>query len=168
MNFTFDWNESFFLITCAVCLIIFKMLPKRFNSMATFLNWLFVIVFIEVIDYVLGAVPYDLYDFLDGPEYQFVVALGHLIIYPSCAYFFTYFYDKWGLTGKKLVLYILGWTIISVSFEYLCVLNNVLTYNNWNILLSIPTYPAACVITLMVFNFIKRNFVGFTKRNLNV
>jgi hypothetical protein len=157
MNFTFDWNEWFIILSSIICLLLFIMLPKRFNALYTFLLWLFVIIFIETIDYFLAAVPYDLYDFLDGPGYQPTIAIAHFAILPPCTYFFLYFYDKWKLRGLKLALYIFGCTIISVTYEYICVLNNVLTYKNWNILYSFPTYPVACLIVITVFHFIKRN-----------
>ncbi|WLD93675.1 hypothetical protein [Alkalihalobacillus sp. AL-G] len=157
MNSTFDWNEWFFILSSLVCLLIFVMLPKRFNSLVTFSLWIFVIVFIETIDYFMAVKPYDLYDFLDGPGYQPTLAVAHIAIFPPCAYFLIYFYDKWKLHGFKLALYILGWTIISITYEWICVLNNVLTYKNWTLLFSIPTYPVACLIVITVFHFIKRN-----------
>ncbi|WP_408009867.1 hypothetical protein ACJROX_06115 [Pseudalkalibacillus sp. A8] len=81
------------------------------------------------------------------------MAVAHLTIFPTCAYF----YDKWQLRGPKLALYILGWTIISITYEWLCLQNNVLTYKNWNLLFSIPTYPITCFIVIAIFHFIKRN-----------
>lgn len=157
MNFTFDWNEWFFVLSSVVCLTIFLRLPKRFNPLVTFLNWIFAVAFIEFIDYTFGVKPYDLYDFLDGPGYQPTTAIAHFTLYPACSYFLIYFYDKWNLKGMKLVLYIIGWTIISISYEWLCVINNILHYKDWNILFSIPTYPVAIIVTLTVFHFIKIN-----------
>jgi hypothetical protein len=49
MNFTFDWNEWFIILSSIICLLLFIMLPKRFNALYTFLLWLLVIIFIETI-----------------------------------------------------------------------------------------------------------------------
>ncbi|MBB6452363.1 hypothetical protein HNQ94_000808 [Salirhabdus euzebyi] len=158
MNFTFDWNETFFILSSLVSLTIFFILPKRFNGFVTFFIWLFAIVYIETIDYTLGVKPYDLYDFLDGPKYQPTTAFAHFALYPSCAYIFLYFYDKWGLKGISLLMYIVVWTVISVFYEWLCVLNEVLHYKEWKIFYSIPTYPISCFIMIKLFQFIKQNF----------
>ncbi|OZM56387.1 hypothetical protein CIB95_11465 [Lottiidibacillus patelloidae] len=158
MASTFDWNEIFFLASTLVSVTIAYLLPRRFHPYATFSLWIFVVIFIETIDYTLGVRPYDFYHFLDGPGYQITVGIAHFFLYPSAAYIFIYFYDKWQLRGKRLALYITGWTVVSVFYEWLCVVNEVLTYIHWNLLLSIPTYPVACLITITVFHFIKRNF----------
>jgi hypothetical protein len=77
-------------------------------------------------------------------------------MYPCASFLFLFGYDKWELYGKKTVWYIIGWTGFSLFFEWLCVKNHVLTYTGWKIYYSIPTYPIASALLLVLFHFIKK------------
>lgn len=156
MNWDFDYNEWFVVITAVVCLILFLSIKKRLPSSVIVIIWLSAALYIEVLDYFLAARPFDLYDFLDGPEYQPSLAIIHFFIIPPLCVLLLHFYDKWKLRGIRLFLYLLCWTGVSVLYEWLCLKNGVLHYNDWNLLYSIPTYPVTCLIFIWIFHQVMR------------
>jgi hypothetical protein len=151
------WNNWFVIILSIACLILYSLLPKRFHTALVIVTWVYSVIFLETLDFLLGLSPYDFYDFMDNPKYEPGVALLHLIVYPVFSITFLSFYDKWRLRGTKLAFYILFWTVLSVGVEWLAVLNNVLTYKEWKLLYSIPTYPIAIFLLIGVYQFAKQH-----------
>lgn len=59
--------------------------------------------------------------------------------------------------GKKLILYLIFWTGISVFFEWVSIKTGFLTYSQWKLHFSIPTYPISALILIKVYHFVKKN-----------
>lgn len=156
MNVTFDWNEWFFIISSSAAILIFLFIRRYFPPVLVTIIWIYNITFVSSIDYFLLATPYKLYIFGDNPTYELSGALFHLFMYPIASLLFLYFYDKWKLYGVKTVWYILLWTGFSIFFEWVCVKNRALTYTGWKLYYSIPTYPIAAILLLILFHFIKK------------
>jgi len=152
MNFTFDWNEMFMIISTVLTFLIFWAIRKYFHPIMIIVIWIFNLAFLETIDYFLAATPYDLYYFGDNSTYEASTALIHVFLYPSFSMIFLFFYDKFQVQGRKLVLYILFWTVVSIFYEWLCIKNNVLVYTGWKLIYSIPFYPVSSVILIAVFH----------------
>ena len=156
MYWTFDWNEWFILISAFLFFSLFLLVRKHFPPVIVIMMWVFTNVFVASIDYFLLSTPFKLYYFGDNPTYEPVSSLLHLIIYPSGSILFLFGYDKWQLYGIKTVWYVLFWTAFSVFFEWLCVINKALTYTGWKLFYSIPTYPFAAALLLVLFHFTKK------------
>jgi hypothetical protein len=156
MNFTFDWNEWFFIITTVIFFSLFWVIRKYFPPIIVLIIWVYNMAFVASIDYCLLASPFKLYYFSDNKTYEFSGALYHLFVYPCASILYMYVYDKWELYGKKTVWYILAWTAFALFFEWLSVKNHALTYTGWKLYYSIPTYPIAAILLLVLFHFIKK------------
>jgi hypothetical protein len=153
MNVTFDWNEWFFIITSLGVFILFLLIRKYFSPIMVMIIWIYNVVLVASIDYFLLATPFKLYIFGDNNTYELSGGLFHFFMYPSAALLFLYAYDKWKLYGKKTVWYILLWSGFSLFFEWLSVKNHALTYTGWKLYYSIPVYPLAAIMLIIVFRF---------------
>jgi hypothetical protein len=100
------------------------------------------------------------YYFSDNETYEPSAVIVHLTQYSCSSMLFLYFYDKWKLSGMKLIAYILAWTGIAILYEWICIINHVLTYTGWKLLYSIPTYPISAILLLLVFHFTKKHLAG--------
>ena len=158
MNVKYDWNEWFFLISSVAALLAFWPIRKYFRPVIVLLIWMYNIFLVSSIDYFLIATPFKAYYFGDNPTYELSGALFHLFMYPCASLVFLYFYDKFEIYGKKTVFYILGWTGFSLIYEWICVKNDALIYTGWKILYSIPVYPAAAILLIIFFHFIKDKY----------
>ncbi|WP_108669947.1 CBO0543 family protein [Peribacillus acanthi] len=157
MNYTFDWNDWFMIITGIASLSLFFLIRKYFHPVINISIWIYNVFLVETIDYFLVGTPYQLYYFSDNPTYEPSSAFFHLTVYPASALIFLYVYDKWEIKGRKSVLYILFWTCFSILFEWVCIKNNVLTYTGWKLLYSVPTYPIAAILLICFFRFIQKH-----------
>lgn len=157
MNFTWDWNEWFMMISAIVCLAIYFPIRKFFHPIVTIIIWIFSIAFVESIDYFLAGSPFTTYYFSDNPTYEPSTVIFHLTVYPSFSLIFLYFYAKWQLRGIKFVWYLIFWTALSIFYEWICVLNRVLVYTGWKLLYSIPTYPISALILICLYHYIKKH-----------
>lgn len=156
MNWTFDWNEWFMLITSFIAFSVFLKLRKQFHPIVIIVIWIFTIAYVQTIDYMLAATPFKLYYCADNETYEPFAAIIHIFLYPSFSFIFLYFYDKWKIHGRKLFYYILFWTAFSVFFEWLNIINGVFFYTGWKLYSSIPTYPISSLILIKLFQFIKK------------
>jgi hypothetical protein len=157
MNWTFDWNEWFMIITSFIAFSIVLFIRKHFQPVVFIVIWLYSIAFVETIDYALAGSPFKTYFCADNYTYEPVAALIHIFLYPSFSFIFLFFYSKWNLHGGKLILYILAFTVFSLFFEWLNIINDVFTYTGWKLFYSIPTYPIASWLLIKVFHFIERH-----------
>lgn len=157
MNWTFDWNEWFMIMTSFLAAIVIFLLRKHFQSIVFILIWIYSIAFVETIDYALAATPFKVYYCADNLTYEPAAALIHLFLYPSFSFIFLFIYDKWKIRRKNLLIYLIIWTAFALFFEWLNVINGVFTYIGWKIYYSIPTYPIASWLLIKVFHFIQKH-----------
>ncbi|MBG9447970.1 hypothetical protein ABE67_00950 [Cytobacillus firmus] len=159
MNVTFDWNEWFFILTSAIVILLFLPIRKYFPPVLVIIIWIYNLALVATIDYFLLATPFRMYIFGDNPTYELSGALFHFFMYPCSALIFLFGYDRWELYGKKSIWYILGWSAFSIFFEWLTVKNHALIYTGWKLVYSIPVYPAAAVLLIIVFRFAKKRLM---------
>lgn len=157
MNWVFDWNEWFMIITSFIAFSVALMIRRHFQSLTFLILWIYSIAFVETIDYALAGSSFKVYYCADNITYEPVAALIHIFLYPSFSFIFLYLYDKWNIQKGKIIFYILGWTVFSILFEWLNVINGVFTYTGWKLIYSIPTYPIASLLLIKVYHFIKKS-----------
>ncbi|MFC5450588.1 hypothetical protein [Paenibacillus aestuarii] len=110
---------------------------------------------VATIDYFFITSPYKLYYFGDNTSYELSAALYHFFVYPCSSAVFLFIYDKWKLYGRKTAWYIFIWTCFSL-FLWLNVINHTLTYTGWKLYYSIPVYPIAAVMLIIVYRISKK------------
>jgi hypothetical protein len=167
MNVTFDWNEWFFIISSLISLSLFLLIRKYFSTAMIIIIWVYNIVLVSSIDYFCISTPFKLYYFGDNPTYELSGALFHLFMYPCASLFFLFIYDKWELYGKKTVWCILCWTGFSLFIEWLCIKNKALIYAGWKLYYSIPVYPLAAVILIILYRFTKKKLQDLSLQKLH-
>lgn len=167
MNVTFDWNEWFFIISSTLAILLFLPIRKYFSLIMMVVIWVYNVALVSTIDYFLLATPFELYYFGDNTTYELSGALFHFFMYPIAAIYFLFFYDKWELKGVKTGVYILFWSIFAVFFEWITVKNNALTYTGWKLIYSIPTYPIASVLLIVLFRFTKAQLQKLSQENIS-
>jgi hypothetical protein len=64
---------------------------------------------------------------MDGPKYAMMDVFVYLV-YGPYAYFLVYFFEKHKIRGRKIVFYLVFWTVIPINFEYINVKMGVFTY----------------------------------------
>lgn len=167
MNVTFDWNEWFFIISSALIFMLFLFIRKYFPPVMIIMIWIYNLTLVSSIDYFFIATPFKLYYFGDNPTYELSGALFHFFMYPCASLLFLFAYDKWSLYGRKTAWYILCWTAFSLLFEWFSVKNKALIYTGWKLYYSIPVYPLAAVLLIIVYRFTKKKLEALSLRNLS-
>ncbi|MBD2868781.1 hypothetical protein [Paenibacillus arenilitoris] len=157
MNFKWDWNEWFMLFTSIGSVLAFLPIRRYFHPVLTCIIWLFSLVYVETIDFFLVGSPFQLYYFSDNETYEPSAVFVHMTQYSVSSMWFLYGYHKWQLRGMKLFLYILAWTGFAVLYEWICILNKVLTFTGWKLLYSVPTYPVSSLLLIAVYRLIYKH-----------
>lgn len=155
MNWQFDWNECFMIVTSIIAFSIMLLLRKHFQNIIFIIIWIYSVAFVQTVDYFLAASPFRVYYCADNITYEPAGAMIHLFLYPAFSFIFLFFYDRWNISGKNLILYLLVWDIFSIFFEWLNVINGVFTYTSWHIYYSIFVYPVSSLLLIKVYHFVK-------------
>jgi hypothetical protein len=155
----FDTNEWFLLFSLAFLLTIVLMLPKRFSPVSITVFTVFSIFISQTIDSIIAVVPFDFYDVNDSPKFEVMDAAMYFLHYPAYTYIFLYFYDKWKLKGIYRIFYLIGYSLISVFFEWLADHFHVFTYKGWKLWYS----PFVYIFTYILFTL----FFHLTQKLLN-
>lgn len=166
MNFRFDMNEWFVVVSSIVVLFCFLLVRKHFRPVVILVIWVFNVTFVATIDYALAATPFHVYDCLDNETYEPMALVSHVFMYTPFSFIFLYFYDKWSIHGKKLVVYLAAWTTLSLLFEWISLKFGFLNFSRgWKLSYSIPTYPTAALILLRVYRFVNKNITNHPFRH---
>lgn len=155
----FDTNEWFIIITALLVAVIFLLLPRRFSFTQIVVIFVLNLFFGEVGDKILAGPPYDFYDVMGSPLFEWGDAVTYLFHYPMMMYFFLYFHDKWQPRKLPFIGYLIGWIVMTIAWERIAALFHVFTYNHWGILDSFVVYFLAYSFNLIVFKFTER-YVG--------
>ncbi len=143
------------MIIIAYAIIFF--LPRLFKD--RFLSFLLIfygITFAGFFDNTIGAAPFDYYDIMDGPKYTIMDLFAYLV-YGPYGYLFIYYYEKFHITGKKVIIYIMIWMVIGIVFEWINLKFEVFTYKGgYKLAYSIPIYLAVQSILILFYKYIKR------------
>ena len=159
MDFKFNFNEWYVLISSIIMMSFFFVIRKHFSSIVILMLWIFNVVFVATIDYAIAATPFHVYDCLDNETYEPMAAFAHVFLYTPFSFVFLYFYDKWKIRDGigRLIVYLIAWTCVAICFEWLSIQARFLTYHGWKIFYSFPTYPISALILIKVYHFLNRN-----------
>ncbi len=127
---------------------------KRLSSIEMYTTSLFSIYLALLADSIFGGM-FKLYSYFEtGVEWiDFVGAIG---IYPAVNILFLALFPN----GKSWVskgMYILGWTLFSLGFEYVAsTYSTFFQYSGWKLIYSVPIYPVLFAILLYNFRFVEK------------
>ncbi|RXT07989.1 hypothetical protein [Ammoniphilus sp. CFH 90114] len=155
MSLALTLNDWFILTFSALSVIIYAFIKPLFPKPIRISIWIYIIFLVQSVDYILGVKPYDLYDFMDKPRWEFTYGISHFTLYPVLGYLFLHFYYKNNYKGLKLVTYILICAILSVLFEWTTVQFNVLTYKGWKLWYSGVVYILVFISEVYYFEWIQ-------------
>jgi hypothetical protein len=132
------------------------MLPKRFPPVSITVFVVFTVFISQSVDSLIAVKPFDLYDVSDSSKYEVMDIVIYYLNYPSLAYIYLYFYDKWNVKGMYRILYIIGFSLISVFFEWIALLCHVFTYKGWKLWYSPFVYIAVYILYILMFHLQQR------------
>ncbi|WP_188385120.1 CBO0543 family protein [Ornithinibacillus halotolerans] len=151
----------FAIISAFIFLTIAFVIKKRIYVVELYTTSLFAMVFQLLVDNILEF-KYDFYGYFEkGVDYETFIVI--LLIYPPLNIIFLNYFPL----NKKLLtkcLYILGWCVFSVLYEYLSVKIGFFYYEKWSIWYSAIIYPF--VYGLLLVNFFSiRKLLHLYKHN---
>lgn len=138
------------------CLILFNiiavLMPKRLTRIEIYATSFFAITFGRTVDAFLD-IKYNMYGFItEGVNYLGV--LGQFLIYPSIStLFLNYFPSTKNIISKTL--YILSWSLFSVTFEWISLQTGFFYYTTWKLWYSALLYPILFLILLSNLKIIR-------------
>jgi len=154
MPIKFDLNEYFLIASILVVGCVLYKQSRRWKLPATasiticLLNTWLVMLF----DFSIGGPPYDVYDFMDSPNWELMYAIAQFMLYPMMGLIFVKGYVWWKTTKPYPVLYyILGWTLLSIGYEWVSVKAEVLDYNRWKLWHSFFVYLGTFLLNLWLY-----------------
>ncbi|MFC0415205.1 CBO0543 family protein [Cytobacillus solani] len=144
---------TFFLIFfCFIFIFVLYLIPKNITKSEQYTIALFSILLGLMVDVVFD-IKYHLYGYI-YPGVQYLGFLPILIFFPVAGIVFINFYPNRKPLMSKL-LYIIGWTIFSLVFEYISLVAGYFYYNGWKYLYSAFSYPFLLWLQLLHFKFLK-------------
>jgi hypothetical protein len=153
----FDENEWLIIATLVGGIFLYKLLPKRFPTSMTLLIVLFSSFYARTLDHILASPLMDFYDVMDSPAYELFGVFSYFM-YSPFAYLFIYLYDKFNIQGMKTALYVFGFSVVGIGYEWIAVKLGVFTYKEWEFAYSFTVYLFVQYTTILFFEYIKRNY----------
>lgn len=138
------------------CLMLFNiiavLMPKRLTKIEIYATSFFAISFGRTVDAFLD-IKYNMYGFItEGINYLGV--LGQFLIYPSISTLFLNYFPFTKNTISK-TLYILAWSLFSVTFEWISLQTSFFYYTTWKLWYSALLYPIIFLILLANLKIIR-------------
>ncbi|SEM72946.1 hypothetical protein SAMN05192533_105116 [Mesobacillus persicus] len=136
----------FLLFSIVVFIIVALFASKKLPRHELYAIALFSIVLGFSTDITLDL-KYDFYGYFKTGV-DFAGFLPILFIFPTSGVLFMNLFPFRQPIGKQL-LYLLGWTVFSLIFEYLSIASGYFYHNGWNYWLSAVTYPFLLLFQLL-------------------
>ena len=138
--------------TVFVFSVIIWFMPKRISRKEMYITWLAIAAITLFIDLIFG-VSLDAYDFGEDAKPRIPETIIQVTLTPLASIIFlNYMPQKRGRFG----LYVGGWTIFAILFEWACVKTGYLSHKNWRFFFSIPFYIATSIYLKWHLNYIRK------------
>jgi hypothetical protein len=125
---------------------------KRITKIEIYTTSLFALTLSAIADVFLDL-KYELYHyFKEDVEYVDLVAIFG--IYPAINILFLNYFP-FQKTLRIKIIYILGWTIFAICYEWVAVHTEFFNYSGWKLLYSIPIYPLLYIILFYNLKFVR-------------
>jgi hypothetical protein len=140
-----------------IIFIIFNLIafvaPKRISKVEIYATCFFAYAYGLTTDLIFDM-HYDLYGYFQK-GFQWIGLLGIILYFPSISLLFLNFYP----VGKRVIikaLYIILWSLFSVTFEWISLHTGFFYYNGWKLWYSAILYPIIFSVLLINMRFIQR------------
>lgn len=128
-------------------------MPKNMSRIEIYATSFFALNFGIVTDMVLDL-HYDLYGYIDK-GFQWLSLLGLFLMYPAINTLFLNFFPFNKGFSKKLY-YILGWSLFSVTFEWIASRTAFFYHDEWKLWHSTIAYPFIFIILAGNLKLVKK------------
>ncbi|TCN20532.1 CBO0543 family protein [Mesobacillus foraminis] len=140
-----------------VCFAIFNaaalVIPKKLSNIEIYATTFFAFTYGVTIDMILDL-HYGLYGYFEE-GFQWLGLLGIVLYFPSISILFLNLYPLENKTSKKII-YIIAWTLFSITFEWFCLHTHFFYYNGWKIWYSALAYPVIFSILLLNLKLVRK------------
>ncbi|WP_372512546.1 CBO0543 family protein [Bacillus salipaludis] len=134
-----------------VLFIIFNIIaffvPKRIGRIEIYATCFFAYAYGLTTDMVLDL-HYHLYGYFQK-GFQWIALLGIILYFPAISFLFLNFYPSEKKIVKKAI-YILYWSVFSITFEWISLQTDFFYYNGWKLWYSGALYPV--IFSVLVIN----------------
>ena len=143
-----------FLIVSVIILNVFAyLMPKRLSRVEIWATMLFALLLAYIVDTYLDR-KYHLYGyFTQNIDWLSVIPIFGL--YPAVSTIFLNYYPLNKNVSWK-TLYIAGWTVFSLLFEYASIVSGYFHHSGWKLLYSALCYPVLLYILVWDLKFIRK------------
>ncbi|WP_071393339.1 CBO0543 family protein [Bacillus tuaregi] len=143
-----------FIFICLIAMNIFAIvMPKRLTRLEIYATCFFSMVFGRTTDSILDILL-NLYGFF-SEGLQFSGLIAQFLMYPAVnTLFLNYFPFHKG--NKVKLVYILCWTLFSVTFEWISVQTSFFYYTTWKLWYSAMLYPIIFYILYLNLKLVRR------------
>ena len=136
----FNGNEWFIILLLIITYTLVLLLPKRFPLLISIIFLLYGITAGHFFDHTISIQPFDYYDVNDNSYYNVFDFLSY-VMYGPFSYFIAYVYHKFKLKKQHVLFYIISWSLIALSFEWVGVKLGVYHYKKgYHIIISFLIY----------------------------
>ena len=122
-------------VSIAILILIILFMPKYITKREIYITWGVVGFVAWIVDMISGAIL-DLYDFGPTKDITWIDVLAVSIIPAGFAIIFLNFLPK----SKRVFIYGIGWTLITLLFVWLTTYTGYLQYKGWKTWYSIPAW----------------------------
>ena len=140
-----------------ILFIIFNLIaffvPKRIGKIEIYATCFYAYAYGLTTDMILD-IHYDLYGYFQK-GFQWIGLLGIILYFPSISLLFLNFYPSEKKMVKK-ALYIILWSLFSVTFEWISLHTEFFYYNGWKLWYSAIIYPIIFLVLVINMSFIQR------------
>lgn len=149
----------FIYVASFIFAFIAFIIPKKMKGYEIYVTSIFATLFGLLVDTIL-AVKFKLY-VLDKPGVQFPPLIGQVVLYFSTNIILLNFFP-FSKPLKWKVVYVLGFTLLTLLFEYLSYKIGFIKYNEWKIWYSALCYPFLILFLVLHYKF----FIWLVKRTM--
>jgi hypothetical protein len=139
-------------VTLSVLAIVVAIMPKKLSALELYSTSFFALCLAVVGDTYLSLIKHLYGYFEKGP--QPMSLLFSLVTYPAVNMIFLNFYQYLNRFGYKL-LYIVGWWIFAMSYEFLALRMGLFYYSGWKWWYSALIYPMLYLILLLNLQLVR-------------
>ena len=153
----FDRNEWFVLVMLIVTYGAIWVLPKRLPTSILIAGLVWGFASSTLFDFTIGGGLMDYYRVNDSNRYEVTDFLVYCMFAPF-GYFLVYFYEVLRITRKTVVFYILGWTAVGVSVQWVAEWMHMTKYQHgYRLEYNAPVFLLVQTVTILCYMYLKKH-----------
>jgi hypothetical protein len=138
--------------TVIISFVIIYFMPPKISKKEMYITWFVIAAITLFVDIIIGA-SLDTFDYGTDKKPRIPETVIEVTLTPASSIIFLNFMPK---KLGKFFLYVVGWTIFAILFEWICVKVGYLTYKNWRLIYSIPFYPLTSIFLRWHLHYIRK------------